>query len=246
MNEANQLSLLESVSKKRCTDLVKFYEILADLESKVGPARKLTNCSGRMGWPRRGVYFFFEDGEKRSDTGIGPRVVRVGAHALAVGSGTKLWSRLSQHKGQSNGGGNHRGSIFRLIVGTALINKGRLSFPTWGIGNTADKAVRNGEVDLERQVSDVIGKMRFLWLGIEDEPGPNSLRGYVERNSIALLSNYEKSPLDPPSPDWLGNYCNRVRVRKSGLWNQNHVEEGYDLAFLDNFAHLVSDVKKAA
>jgi hypothetical protein len=47
-------------------------------------------------------------------------------------------------------------------------------------------------------------------------------------------------------PDWLGNYCNRVRVRKSGLWNQNHVEEDYDPAFLDNFAYLVSDVKKAA
>jgi hypothetical protein len=88
--------------------------------------------------------------------------------------------------------------------------------------------------------------MQFLWLAIEDEPGPDSRRRYVETNSIALLSNYEKSPLDPPSPDWLGNYCNRVRVRKSGLWNQNHVEEDYDPAFLDNFAYLVSDVKKAA
>lgn len=98
-----------------------------------------------------------------------------GTHALSVGSRTKLWSRLSQHKGQANGGGNHRGSIFRLLVGTALINKNRLNFPTWGIGNTADRAVRTGEVDLERQVSQVICNMRFLWLAIEDEPGPNSL-----------------------------------------------------------------------
>jgi hypothetical protein len=199
-----------------------------------------------MDWPKRGLYFFFEDGEKRSDNGNGPRVVRVGTHALTVGSGTKLWTRLSQHKGQSNGGGNHRGSIFRLTVGTALINKNGLNFPTWGIGNNADKAVRSGEVDLERQVSEMIGNMRFLWLSIEDEPGPESRRRYVEKNSIALLSNYNKPPLDPPSTTWLGNFCNRERVRKSGLWNQNHVEEAYNPTFLDDLDHLVAGTKKVA
>jgi len=237
----------ESMADKRHADLVRFYTILTNLKAKIGDARKLASCSGGMDWPKRGVYFFFEQRENRSDTGNGPRVVRVGTHALKTGSGTKLWTRLSQHRGQSKtGGGNHRGSIFRLIVGAALINRDRLTFPTWGDGNTADKVVRDGEIELERQVSEFIGNMHFLWLAIEDEPGPDSRRRYVETNSIALLSNYEKSPLDPPSPDWLGNYCNRVRVRKSGLWNQNHVEEGYDPAFLDNFAYLVSDVKKAA
>jgi hypothetical protein len=199
-----------------------------------------------MDWPKRGVYFFFEDGEKRSDTGKGPRIVRVGTHALTTGSGTKLWSRLSQHKGQSNGSGNHRGSIFRLIVGTALIDKGQFSFPTWGIGNTANRVVRDGETDLERKVSEVIGNMRFLWLAIEDELGPESRRGYVERNSIALLSNYKKPPLDPPSPTWLGHYCTRERVRKSGLWNQNHVDETYDPTFLDTLTELVTELKNAA
>jgi len=235
------------LDRSRLADLVRFYEILAHLENKVGPARKLANCSGRMDWPKRGVYFFFENGETRSDTGKGPRVVRVGTHALTVGSGTKLWTRLSQHRGQNNtGGGNHRGSIFRLIVGAALIKKLGLSSSTWGVGNSAGKDVREGEVDLERQVSDFIGRMWFLWLAIEDEPGPNSRRGYIERNSIALLSNFNRPVLDAPSKAWLGHHSNRERVRKSGLWNQNHVEEGYDPAFLDNFAYLVSDVKKAA
>jgi hypothetical protein len=230
----------------RLADLVRFYAILADLESEVSAARRLAECSGRMDWPRRGLYFFFEDSEKRSETGNGPRVVRVGTHALTVGSGTKLWTRLSQHKGQSNGGGNHRGSIFRLIVGTALINKNGLNFPTWGIGNNADKAVRSGEVDLERQVSEVIGNMRFLWLSIEDEPGPESRRRYVEKNLISLLSNYNKPPLDPPSTTWLGHFCNRERVRKSGLWNQNHVEETYNPTFLDDLDHLVAGLKNVA
>ena len=88
--------------------------------------------------------------------------------------------------------------------------------------------MRDGEIALERKVSEVIGNMRFLWLGIEDEPGPNSKRGFVERNSIALLSNYNKPALDMPSATWLGHYCNKERVKKSGLWNQNHVEESYD------------------
>jgi hypothetical protein len=235
------------LDRSRLADLVRFYEILAHLENKVGAARKLANCSGRMDWPERGVYFFFEDREKRSDTGHGSRVVRIGTHALTVGSRTKLWSRLSQHKGQTkSGGGNHRGSIFRLLVGMALINKSQVSFPTWGVGNTAAKATRNGEVDLERKVSEMIGNMRFLWLAIEDDAGPDSRRGFVERNAIALLSNYNKPRLDPPLSSWLGNYCNRERVRKSGLWNQNHVEENYDPTFLDELDHLIADLERVA
>jgi len=81
-------------------------------------------------------------------------------------------------------------------------------------------------------VSEVIGKMSFLWLPVDDEPGPNSQRGYIERNVIALLSNYEREPLDPPSENWLGRHSDRERVRESGLWNQNHVDEACDLSLL--------------
>ena len=71
-----------------------------------------------MRWPQRGVYFFRESSEDRSDTGSDPRIVRVGTHALKDGSGTKLWTRLSQHKGHpSTGGGNHRGSVFPGLSG---------------------------------------------------------------------------------------------------------------------------------
>ena len=34
--------------------------------------------------------------------------------------------------------------------------------------------------------------------------GPDSQRGYVERNSIALLNSFIGEPIDPPSPNWLG------------------------------------------
>ncbi len=235
------------MSDDRIAHLRAFYSILADLEAKLGGARTLAQCSGRLPWPRRGVYFFREPGENRSDSGSGPRIVRVGTHALKAGGGTKLWGRLSQHRGQiRSGGGNHRGSIFRLIVGTALIARDSHQFPTWGDGNTATAAIRAGETGLEGEVSKVIGAMPFLWLAVDDEPGEGTARGIIERNAIALLSNYGKPPLDPASPGWLGRHCNRERVRGSGLWNSNHVDEAYDPVFLDRLAQLVAAMERPA
>jgi hypothetical protein len=122
----------------RLDDLRKFYAALSVLEQKLGGARTLGSCSGRMKWPQRGVYFFRELGEERADSGGGPRVVRVGTHALKENGSTILWTRLSQHRGRvSSGSGNHRGSIFRLIVGKSLIAQRGYEFPTWGNGNNA-------------------------------------------------------------------------------------------------------------
>ena len=78
------------------------------------------------------------------------------------------------------------------------------------------------------------------------EAGPNSRRGYIERNAIALLSNYGKATLDPASRDWLGHFSDRERVRNSGLWNQNHVDEPFDAAFLDTLDDLVSAARHAS
>lgn len=229
----------------RLNDLERFYHTLQKLEDKLGGARRLLDCSGKLSWPRRGVYFFMEEGELRSDSGSGPRIVRVGTHALNAGSGTKLWTRLSQHRGQAgNGGGNHRGSIFRLIIGTALIARG-LNSQTWGKGSTATSDIRDAEIELERDVSKVIRGMPFVWLAIDDDPGADSQRGYIERNSIALLSNFSKPPLDPASADWLGLSCDRPKVRQSGLWNSNHVDESYDPAFLDQFEQAVARMEAA-
>ena len=232
----------------RIEHLKRFYLLLDALEERLGGTRRLADCSGRIPWPGRGVYFFRETGEMRNASGIGPRVVRVGTHALKAGSGTTLWNRLSQHRGQiGSGGGNHRGSIFRLIVGTALIGRDGIDCSTWdNRRGTAPREVRQREQPLESAVSRVIGDMPFLWLAVEDEPGPASLRGYVERNTIALLSNYGRQPIDPPSRSWLGRHCTREKVRESGLWNSNHVSEGYDPAFLDTLADLIGQAERTA
>ena len=84
-----------------------------------------------------------------------------------------------------------------------------------------------------------IRAMPFLWVAVDDRPGPGSDRGVIERNSIGLLSNYVRTPFDRASKQWLGGYCNRDRIRGSGLWNSNHVDEGYDPQFLALLARYV-------
>ncbi|GLS22047.1 hypothetical protein GCM10007874_50640 [Labrys miyagiensis] len=242
------------MDQQRIQDLKRFYVAIARLQAMNGGARTLAGSTGRHSWPRRGVYFFMEDGEARSDTGDGPRIVRVGTHALKAESGTRLWTRLSQHRGQSkSGGGNHRGSVFRLIVGTSLIARDGHVCRTWGMGNTANSEIRAGEIALEQAVSRVIGAMPFVWIAIDDEPGADSQRGYIERNAIALLSNFGKEPLDAPSPGWLGHFCEggRIRssgerIRKSGLWNSNHVDEEYDPEFLGRLEQHITAMEQAS
>ena len=92
-------------------------------------------------------------------------------------------------------------------------------------------AVSEAEADFEALVSEYIGQMPFLWLNVSD--GPGSSRGLVERNAIALLSGYSRPTTDGPSAEWLGQYSDRERVRLSGLWNNNHVDETYNPSFLD-------------
>ncbi len=110
----------------RKADLDELYQLLADLRKQVGGYRTLGESTGRMEWPQRGVYFFFAPDETREASNQ-LQVSRVGTHAVSAGSGTSLWDRLRTHRGTLSGtrpdGGNHRGSVFRLRVGEAIINR---------------------------------------------------------------------------------------------------------------------------
>ena len=48
----------------RHADLIQFYGILSSLEEILGGKRTLAKCDGRIVWPSRGVYFFFEPGRR--------------------------------------------------------------------------------------------------------------------------------------------------------------------------------------
>jgi hypothetical protein len=225
------------VPADRRTDLERFYGILADLEERLGGRPSLGECHGRMRWPERGVYFLFEEGERRWDSGGDLRVVRVGTHSLKQGSRTTLWTRLVKHRGvKKTGAGNHRSSSFRALVGAAILEADpALECPTWGRRASNPHEVRCAERAHETRVSRRIGSMRLLVVAIDDPPGPGSARDYVARNAIALLSNFDRPLLDPPSEGWLGLKSPRERVRRSGLWNSDHVTALHDPAFL---AHL--------
>lgn len=235
----------------RLEDILRFYALLDRLEQAVGGLRTLADFGSYRDWSKRGVYLFFEPGEVGSDSGKRSRVVRIGTHALAKGSRSTLRQRLGQHRGHASGGGNHRGSIFRLLIGQALLARGDLACcSSWGVKGDAAKAsaalgitretLASAESPVEQAVTRYIGTMPFLWVDIGDEPGPDSMRGVIERNAIALLSNHGRKMLDPPSPAWLGHDSDRPLVCASGLWNQRHVGENYDPAFLDTFEMMIA------
>ena len=243
--------MVERAPLNRLTDIDRFYWLLDELSQRIGGTRTLADLKRFRDWPSRGVYFFFEPSEFRSDSGRAPRVVRIGTHALGLGSHSTLRQRLGQHRGSLSGGGNHRGSIFRLLVGQALLAKGSLaSCASWGVKGTAAKAstylgidrgqLVSGEAPVEQAVSAYLSSLPFLWVGVDDEPSPDSQRGFIERNVIGLLSNYGHAVIDPPSADWLGRASNRVRVLGSGLWNQQHVDEIYDPTFLGILESMVT------
>ncbi len=223
--------------------LQRLYGILDDLRGHLGGFSHLRDGLPAALGHHRGVYVFFEPAEDRTGSGRGPRVVRIGTHGPAAGSRSTLRSRLANHRG-STAGGNQRTSIFRRHVGAALMAAGRVpTIPGWHQGSSAPAAQRDAEREVEILVSQHIGAMPFLWLPIEDEAGPDSERGLIERNAIALLSSPAANRLDPPSPTWLGRYAPALAVQESGLWNVRHVGEGHDPAFLHRLAQLVAEVR---
>jgi hypothetical protein len=231
------------MTKVTSDDLDRFYSLLGQLAAAKAQGRPLRELPKRAFLPQRGVYFFMEPGEGRAKDPSAQRVVRVGTHGLKTGAKSTLYGRLRQHMGTRTGGGNHRGSIFRLHVGAALLARDGAALPTWG-GSSMPPAVRESdvaraaEVACEKCVSTYIGAMPVFWIDVPDEPGPMSQRDVIERNAIALLSN-QFSPIDGASKGWLGRSSPCQEIRDSGLWNVDYVERACDSAFLDALESFV-------
>lgn len=230
----------------RRSDVDSLYNLFDRLEANVGGKQLLKDCTGYMDWPNRGVYFFFAQDETRDSTDQ-LRLTRIGTHAVSAGSGASLWNRLRTHRGANSGtyedGGNHRGSVFRKRVGEGMIKRDGLreEYPHWGEGSSAERERRLNELELEQEVSDYIRDLPFLWVCVDDEPSPKSDRAYIERNTIALVSNYGKESVDGRDDEWLGNASASEAIRQSGLWNVNHIKEEYDPAFLDRLEAAVEE-----
>ena len=225
------------------TALEDFYKALADLHKRLSGGRMLKDCDGSMAWPERGVYFFFEAGETRPNPPNRPRVTRVGTHALKARSKSTLWGRLKQHQGSRDGGGNHRGSVFRKHAGRALIARDGMTqgAERWGKESNAPRDIRDAEREHEGKVSAYLGNMNLLWVSVPDAPGESSLRGVIERGAIALLS---AAPEHDQRSAWLGNHADRDEIRRSGLWNVRHVGEPPEADFLTSFRRAIVETPK--
>ncbi|WP_435181267.1 hypothetical protein [Halorussus sp. AFM4] len=222
----------------------RLYATLADVNDAVDGPRYLRNATGSLDWPDRGVYFFFSsDSDLESAPARDWHLTRVGTVGVSEGSSNTLWNRLRQHRGNFRGkyagGGNHRGSIFRLHVGRALIERDNLhdDYHHWGTPlrdlDVETTTIREQEHPLEQRVSDYIRDLPFLWVNIPDEPGPESDRATVEKNAIATLSHFRRTNPDLYKDGWLGHESPKPEIYKTGLWNINHVEALYSQHVVD-------------
>ena len=210
------------MTTNRQQNIDKCYDLLDGVIKKF-PKRTLDTISNKN-LPEKGVYFFFEQNETRQNINS-ERVVRIGTHAAIANSNATLYDRLYNHKGSKDLTGNHRGSVFRKLIGYSLLYKDELIYPYWGDkSKKSDKPIKLSEKSLEKLVSTYLHTLTFTVLEI---PGPSSKdndRAFIEKNSIALLSNYDRPIIDKCSKNWLGLYSKDNEIINSGLWNSDCVE----------------------
>ena len=213
-----------------------FYRLL-DMVIIKFPRQSLSNLSS-MHLPEKGVYFFFENGETRDDK-VMNRVVRIGTHAALAKSKATLYDRLHNHKGSNDLTGNHRGSVFRKLIGFSLINRDNLEFNYWGDkSKIGDRPTGYSEKPVEIKVSEYLNSMTFTVLEVPGDSSKDNDRALIEENAIALLSNYEKIRIDKCSSNWLGLYSKDKKVMSSGLWNSKHVNQiNLDVRFFKTFQY---------
>ena len=256
---------------KRAEHIDRLYELLEELKSGTPAPLTLRECNKKPDFhlPKYGVYFFFESGETRkSDDSL--RITRIGANGVGDDTETPLWVRLRTHRGNNPDKipdevpegrvsenmkyvGNHRGSVFRQEVGRAILSKEGLmtQYSEWGKGSDAPESTRLYENPLEKQVSEYILDLPFIWVEGDKNSGQDSTQKYLEEHSIALLSNYNSdSVIDPRQNDWLGHHHPQEKIKKSGLWNRDEVDGAdnytsrYNPDFLDVLEEQVEKTKK--
>ncbi|MCY4219400.1 MAG: hypothetical protein OXE56_09060 [Gammaproteobacteria bacterium] len=98
--------------------------------------------------------------------------------------------------------------MIRLVVETALIRRDGLNYSSWVCRSNSPSEVGDNELPLESKVSEVIGNMQILCLAVEDQPGSDSMRGFIERNSIfvtarPIMGEYLRFPIY--SFGWMGS-----------------------------------------
>jgi len=160
----------------------------------------------RLAIPADGIYLLYETGERApsGDTTI-DRIVAAGAHT----GEHRLARRLADHVS-----GDRRKSAVRQHVGAALLARANPADPQlapW----LADG--RTPMPEAEAAVTTEIRErftLRCIPVPDKDE------RLALERGIIALLAQH---PIAPPSDTWLGRHAAPAEIRRTGLWNTQHI-----------------------
>jgi len=165
--------------------------------------------------PRNGIYIIFENGEKYNDL---DRIVRVGTHT----GHNQLFSRLKQHFVKEN----KNRSIFRKNIGRCLLNKVNSPYlPLWELDITSrEEKERNlklldleFEKQIEKQITNYIQtNLSFCVFEIATK----EQRIFWESKIVSTLA---KSIFFRPSEKWLGNYSSKEKIKSSGLWQVNEL-----------------------
>ena len=125
----------------------------------------------------------------RRGTAPTPGTVRGSCASALTRSGQepprKFDALVSAQGSGGSGGGNHRGTIFRLLVGAAVIGRDQHDLPTWGDKKKSRKDVKISSTLWNARSAAPSGVCRFSGLTFETKPVPTVCAATIEKNSIA-------------------------------------------------------------
>lgn len=189
------------------------FQIINEVYALIGLLPRLNHQTPGSQLPYNGVYLFFERGEVvKWHNRLTDRIVRVGTH----NRDGRFSGRIRQHYGNVHSlGGNKNGSVFRKHLGGALLLK----------LNPQDQRLEDwltqggpSYAEIEEMVSREL-RQNFTFSCFRADQQGERLR--IEKGLIALIAQY---PLGQPSTNWLGKFSASAEIRRSGLWNTQHIE----------------------
>ena len=182
--------------------------------------------------PRNGIYVLFEEGERAHGV---DRIVRVGTHT----GDNQLRSRLKQHFVNEN----KDRSIFRKNIGRTILYRDNDPFlEQWEWDLTSKKAKERylpllDEKKLRETEEKVTSTIRRNFTFVVFEVNDKDARLKWEEKIISTVSRCDECG---PSPDWLGLFSPKKKIRESGLWLVNGLyKEGLTWEEFEELARIV-------
>jgi len=204
--------------------------------------------------PKRGIYFFYEAGEIWGHGEDKPRIVRVGTH-----KSNNFRSRIKEHylldEKKMNFDGMksapHDRSIFRKNIGRTLLNREEDQYlKIWNkdLMSHANRLKYRSyrdipkEKKIENKVTRILrAKFSFKFIIIENQSDRIGTKGLES----SLIGTVARCGLCKPSHDWFGDHSPVQKLRKSGLWQVQHLsDKGIEDNDIDTISNAIEMTKE--